>query len=79
MRGALILNHVNQSEIDKSKPTNLKSALIFSFQRCLRLLTWLILHFPSLVGMWVHAMELYYPATFVQGNRKNVEGRGSCR
>ena len=30
MRGALTLN---QSEIDKSKPTNLKSVSIFSFQR----------------------------------------------
>ena len=37
------------------------SASIFSFQRCLRLLTLLILHFPSLASMWVHAMDVLSP------------------
>ena len=76
MRGALTLN---QSETDKSKPTNLKSVLTFSGQCCLRcVLTWLILHFPLRVyGCMLRTF--CYPVTLVQDKAKNVEVRCSSR
>ena len=43
MRGALTLN---QSQIDKLKPTNLKSASIFSFQREIINMAYFTLPFP---------------------------------
>ena len=77
MRGALTLH---QSETEKSKPTNLKSTSIFSCQCCFRLLTWLILHFPSLATMWAHALDVILPPQpLSKAIEKNDEVRGSCR
>ena len=64
MRGALTPNQ-SDTFTDKSKPTSLKSVLRISGQCCLmcvlRLLTWLILNFPSTSSMWVHAMDVLLP------------------
>ena len=66
VRGPLTINH---SEIEKSKPMNLKSVLTSSCQSYLsvfRLSTCHILHFP----LWEHVMDVLLPATPFPRQRK---------